>query len=84
MKEKGILAKYCVLAIDQNCWKTTTMDLIADTDELQEFFSDFHSNPAVLYIPLLHNHYKLGIIVKLNWLTYDVNYSFENTILQEI
>ena len=45
--------------------------LIADTDELQEFFSDFHSNPAVLYIPLLHNHYKWGrpIIVKLNRLT---------------
>ena len=51
--QKWNLAKHCVLAIVQSCWrmKTIGVSLLGNTNELQDFISDLHSYPAALYIP---------------------------------
>ena len=53
-----IITKYYVLSIVQTRWRmnTTGDPLLGNTYELKNLIFDLHSNPAVLYMPLLHNH----------------------------
>ena len=45
---------------------TKADSLLGNANELQDFISDPHSYPVVLYIPRFHNHYKWGIMFKEN------------------
>ena len=67
--QKWNLAKHCVyyiLTIVQSRWRMNTKadSLLGNAKELQDFISDPHSYPVVLYIPWFYNHYKWGIILK--------------------